>query len=146
MFPSWKVCLLSGESHLYRGCAGLLCLDNYADDNDHFKVYHWHHFAARSVPSSKERWLSLRRIKTMRGHFHHYSHSHQSNQLYNTSRSHIEIYCSTDDKESHRNKKSISNGQAVYDTVSDHLESLSTSVPEILTAGRLNGQCSGLYG
>ena len=33
-----------------------------------------------------------------------------------------------------------------YDTVSDHLESLSTSVPEILTAGRLNGQCSGLYG
>ena len=35
---------------------------------------------------------------------------------------------------------------ARYDTVSDHLESLSTSVPEILTAGRLNGQCSGLYG
>ena len=34
----------------------------------------------------------------------------------------------------------------VYDTVSDHLESLSTSVPESLTAGRLNGQCSGLYG
>ena len=33
-----------------------------------------------------------------------------------------------------------------YDTVSDHLESLSTGVPEILTAGRLNGQCSGLYG
>ena len=33
-----------------------------------------------------------------------------------------------------------------YDTLSDHLESLSTSVPEILTAGRLNGQCSGLYG
>ena len=33
-----------------------------------------------------------------------------------------------------------------YDTVSDHLESLSTSVPEILSAGRLNGQCSGLYG
>ena len=33
-----------------------------------------------------------------------------------------------------------------YDTVSDHLESLSTSVPEILTADRLNGQCSGLYG
>ena len=33
-----------------------------------------------------------------------------------------------------------------YDTVSDHLESLSTSVPEILTACRLNGQCSGLYG
>ena len=31
-------------------------------------------------------------------------------------------------------------------TVSDHLESLSTSVIEILTAGRLNGQCSGLYG
>ena len=35
---------------------------------------------------------------------------------------------------------------ALYDTVSDHLESLSTSVIEILTAGRLNGQCSGLYG
>ena len=35
---------------------------------------------------------------------------------------------------------------ALYDTVSYHLESLSTSVPEILTAGRLNGQCSGLYG
>ena len=35
---------------------------------------------------------------------------------------------------------------SVYDTVSDHLESLSTSVPEILTAGRLNGQCCGLYG
>ena len=34
----------------------------------------------------------------------------------------------------------------VYDAVSDHLESLSTSVPEILTAGRLNDQCSGLYG
>ena len=33
-----------------------------------------------------------------------------------------------------------------YDTVSDHLESLSTSVPEILTACRLNVQCSGLYG
>ena len=33
-----------------------------------------------------------------------------------------------------------------YDTVSDHLESLSTSVPEILTACRLNGQCFGLYG
>ena len=33
-----------------------------------------------------------------------------------------------------------------YDTVSDHLESLSTSVIEILTAGRLNGQCCGLYG
>ena len=37
-------------------------------------------------------------------------------------------------------------GLACYDTVSDHLESLSTSVIEILTAGRLNGQCSGLYG
>ena len=35
---------------------------------------------------------------------------------------------------------------SAYDTVSDHLESLSTSVPEILTAGRLNGQCCGLYG
>ena len=35
---------------------------------------------------------------------------------------------------------------STYDTVSDHLESLSTSVPEILTACRLNGQCSGLYG
>ena len=35
---------------------------------------------------------------------------------------------------------------SLYDTVSDHLESLSTSVPEILTACRLNGQCSGLYG
>ena len=33
-----------------------------------------------------------------------------------------------------------------YDTLSDHLESLSTSVIEILTADRLNGQCSGLYG
>ena len=33
-----------------------------------------------------------------------------------------------------------------YDALSDHLESLSTSVPEILTAGRLNDQCSGLYG
>ena len=36
--------------------------------------------------------------------------------------------------------------QVIYDTVSDHLESLSTSVPEILTACRLNGQCCGLYG
>ena len=35
---------------------------------------------------------------------------------------------------------------SAYDTLSDHLESLSTSVPEILTADRLNGQCSGLYG
>ena len=34
----------------------------------------------------------------------------------------------------------------LYDIVLDHLESLSTSVPEILTAGRLNDQCSGLYG
>ena len=33
-----------------------------------------------------------------------------------------------------------------YDTVSDHLESLSTSVIKILTAGRLNDQCVGLYG
>ena len=29
--------------------------------------------------------------------------------------------------------------------LSDHLESLSTSVPEILTACSLNDQCSGLY-
>ena len=33
-----------------------------------------------------------------------------------------------------------------YDAVSSHLESLSTSVIKILTAGRLNDQCSGLYG
>ena len=33
-----------------------------------------------------------------------------------------------------------------YDTVSDHLESLSTSVHKILTACRFNGQCSRLYG
>ena len=37
-------------------------------------------------------------------------------------------------------------GVITYDTVSDHLESLSTSVIKILTACRLNGQCSGLYG
>ena len=36
--------------------------------------------------------------------------------------------------------------QEIYDTVSDQLESLSTSVIEILTACRLNGQCSGLNG
>ena len=35
---------------------------------------------------------------------------------------------------------------SVYDIVSDHLESLSTSVIKILTAGRLNDQCSELYG
>ena len=37
-------------------------------------------------------------------------------------------------------------GSSHYDIVSDHLESLSTSVIKILTAGRLNDQCSGLYG
>ena len=42
-------------------------------------------------------------------------------------------------------KNLISNANIMYDIVSDHLESLSTSVPEILTAGRLKDQCSGLY-
>ena len=44
------------------------------------------------------------------------------------------------------NKQTNKANKYKYDTVSDHLESLSTSVPEILTACRLNGQCSGLYG
>ena len=47
------------------------------------------------------------------------------------------------------NSNQLSKGHSydlATDTFLDHLESLSTSVIEILTACRLNGQCCGLYG